>query len=137
MHETAPFLRSNSDLSDCCDRSCRGRQVVEGCRRTVRRPVPTGGIGDVGEHLVCSRVFGRIQGSSVCGARQMSSAINRLRPPPTAAPAAPLLHLPLAAQRLAPLRGCMIHYSLAEAASLFIIHFNQTGRVTLERMNNE
>ena len=32
----------------------------------------------------------------------MSSAINRLRPPPTAAPAAPLLHLPLAAQRLAP-----------------------------------
>ena len=59
----------------------------------------------VGEHLVCSRCRwkngGRTRGLSVCGTRLMSSAINRLRPPPTAAPAAPLLHLPLAAQRLA------------------------------------
>ena len=53
---------------------------------------------------LCAPAFGRIQDPSVCGARRMSSAINRLRPPPTAAPAAPLLHLPLAAQRLAPLR---------------------------------
>ncbi len=35
---------------------------------------------------------------SVCGARRMSSAINRLRPSPTAAPAYALLVLPVAAQ---------------------------------------
>ena len=38
---------------------------------------------------------------SVCGKRRMSLPTERLRPPPTAAHAAPLLHLPPAAQRLA------------------------------------
>jgi len=42
---------------------------------------------------------------AVCGARRMSLPLKWLRPPPTAAHAAPLLHLPPAAQRLAAIWG--------------------------------
>ena len=45
-----------------------------------------------------------IAGVAVCGARRMSLPLKRLRPRPTAAHAAPLLHLPPAAQRLAAIR---------------------------------
>ena len=88
---------ANSDLSGCCDIYCRGAP----CVLPAVKCFVFAETNDEFVTLPC----GRTQGLTVCGARRMSSAINRLRPPPTAAPAAPLLHLPLAAQRLAPLHA--------------------------------
>ena len=72
--------------------------------RCGHRPLRVLSKEGVGAGLVPARC-GSTQGLSVCGARQMRRPTAWACILPTAAHAAPLLHLPLAAQRLAALRN--------------------------------